>query len=151
MKIFLTKLLLILKNIIITAVKLLFCLIFTLMVGYSIALIGFGSYTIKNFDWQITIYVILGIFIIFSLWINAFLKTTRKYKLICFILFIIWIFSFKILPSVMYQINEDSCIDTGICAEGLKFGENILTKDYCLKKHFKWDDRRKECNMRKNP
>ena len=51
----------------------------------------------------------------------------------------------------MYAINEDSCLDTGICAEGLKFGENILTKEYCLKKHFKWDDKRKECDMKKNP
>lgn len=151
MKFFLTKLLLILKNIIIIAIKLLFCLIFTLMVGYSIALIGFGSFATKeNFDWQIILYVGLGIFIIFSLWINSFLKTTRKFKLSCLILFVIYFFSFKILPSVMYQINEDSCVDTGICAEGLKFGENILTKDYCLNKHFKWDDKRKECDMRSN-
>lgn len=152
MKNFLIKLLLILKNIIIIAIKLLFCLLFTIMVGYSIALIGFGSFTTKeNFDWQIILYVGLGIFLIFSIWINSFFKTARNFKLGCLILFVIWVFSFKILPSVMYQINEDSCVDTGICAEGLKFGENILTKDYCLKKHFKWDNKRKECDMRKNP
>lgn len=148
MKNFLTKLLLILKNSIITAIKLLFCLFFTIMAGYSIAIIGFGaSATKENFDWQIILYVGLGIFLILSIWINLFFKTARKFKLSCLILFIACIFSFKILPSVMYQINEDSCVDTGICAEGLNFGENILTKEYCLKKHFKWDDKRKECDM----
>jgi len=148
MKTFLTNLFSILKKILIILLKLLFCLLFTIMVGYSIALIGFGSFATKeNFDWQIILYVGLGIFLIFSIWINSFFKTARKFKLICLILFIAWFFSFKILPSVMYQINEDSCVDTGICAEGLKFGKNTLTKDYCLKKHFKWDDKRKECDM----
>lgn len=148
MKTFFTKLLLILKNIIIIAIKLLFCLIFTLMVGYSIALIGFSSFTTKeNVDWQIILYVGLGIFLILSIWINSFFKTTRKFKLSCLILFVIWIFSFKILPSVMHQINEDSCIDTGICAEGLKFGDEIMSKEYCLQKGKKWDDKRRECDM----
>lgn len=150
MKTFLANIFLILKKILIILLKLLFCTFLTILIGYWIALIGtLGITNIKHLDWQIIIYVGLGIFIIFSIWINSFLKTTRKFKLICFILFIIWIFSFKILPSVMYQINEDTCIDTGICAEGLRFDKNILTKDYCLKKHFKWDDKRKECDMRK--
>ena len=152
MKNFLNKIILSFKKISIIIIKLFFCLIFTIMVGYSIALIGLGSYATKeNFDWQIILYVGLGIFLIFSIWINSFFKTTRKFKLSCLILFIIWGFSFKILPSVMYQINEDSCVDTGICAEGLKFGENIMSKEYCIKQGGKWNNKRKECDMRKNP
>lgn len=152
MKNFLTKLLLILKKIIIIIIKLLFCLFFTLMAGYSIALIGTLGYAdTKSLDWQVIFYITLGIVSIFGAWINSFFKTPIKIKLLFVILFLIWFFSPYFLNSVMYAINEDSCLDNGICAEGLKFGENILTKEYCLKKHFKWDDKRKECDMRKNP
>lgn len=63
------------------------------------------------------------------------------------LIFIGLLFAFKIMQKIKYFIDEDSCVDTGICAEGLKFGKNILTKEYCLKKHFKWDDKRKECDM----
>lgn len=150
MKIFLTNLFSILKKILIILLKSLFCLLFTTMVGYSITLIGFGSFATKEkFDWQIILYIGLGIFLILSTWINSFFKTAVKFKLVCLSLCIIWLFSFKILPSVMYQINEDTCIDEGICAEGLRFGDNAMSKEYCLKKGKKWDDKRKECDMRK--
>ncbi|HNW26059.1 MAG TPA: hypothetical protein PKI94_04635 [Candidatus Gastranaerophilaceae bacterium] len=74
-------------------------------------------------------------------------STNFKKIVIGFILLIIILFLLKFIHSVNDFINEDTCVDTGLCAEGLKFGNNILTKEYCLKKHFKWDDKRKECDM----
>lgn len=73
--------------------------------------------------------------------------TNLKKILFFIILLTVLLFLPKVIHSIKYYIDEDSCVDTGICAEGLKFGKNILTKEYCLKKHFKWDDKRKECDM----
>jgi hypothetical protein len=78
------------------------------------------------------------------------MKTTSiilKKIILLILIFVGLFFAFKIIQKIKYFIDDDTCIDTGICAEGLKFGKNVLTKEYCLKKHFKWDDKRKECDM----
>lgn len=78
------------------------------------------------------------------------MKTTSiilKKIILLILIFVGLLFAFKIMQKIKYFIDDDTCVDTGICAEGLKFGENILTKEYCLKKHFKWDYKRKECDM----
>lgn len=138
----------VLKFILVFSLKFLFCLIFTIMVGYWVALIGtLGVAGAKNLDWQIMFYVGFGIFLILGAWVNSFFKTPDKVKLLFVILFPIWFFSTFLLHSVMYAIDEDTCLDEGLCAEGLKFGKNVMSKDYCLKNHHKWDDRRKECDM----
>lgn len=148
MKTFLTNLFLLFKRILIVLVKLILCTIFTIFIGYGLALIGtLGIVDIKQLDWQIILYVGFGIFLIISAWLNFFFKTPSKIKLLFVILFPIWFFSTFLLPSVMYAIDEDSCVDTGLCAEGLKFGKNVMSKEYCLKEGKKWDDRRKECDM----
>lgn len=149
MNTFLTHLFILLKKLLNILIKLILCTIFTILIGYWVALIGtLGIADIKHLDFQIVFYIVFGIFLILGAWINSFFKTSTKIKLLFIILFPIWFFSPFLLHSVMYVINEDDCVDTGICAEGLKFGENILTKEYCLKQHFKWDDKRKECDMR---
>lgn len=55
--------------------------------------------------------------------------------------------TFKVMHNIKYFIDDDTCVDTGICAEGLRFGKNIMTKEYCIKYQGKWDDKRKECDM----
>lgn len=137
-----------LKFILIFLLKFLFCFFFTIMVGCLVALIGtLGIADTKNLDWQIVLYVGLGIFLILGAWINSFFKTPDKIKLLFVILFPIWFFSTFLLPSVMYAIDEDTCLDTGLCSEGLKFGNDVMSKEYCLKEGKKWDDKRKECDM----
>lgn len=151
MKNFLTKILLLLKKIIIIIIKLLFCIIFTILAGYSIALIGFDSFTTKeNFDWQIIFYIVFGCFFILCVWISSFFKTPDKFKLLFIILFLIWFFSPFFLPSVMYQIDVDTCIDDGICSEGVKLGKNVVTKKFCLQHGYKLNDYKKWCDMNKN-
>lgn len=148
MNTFLTDIFLLFKRILIILVKLILCIIFTIFIGYWIVLIGtLGIADIKHLDWQIVLYVGLGIFLILGAWINSFFKTQDKIKLLFVILFPIWFFSPFLLHSVMNAINEDTCVDEGICAEGLKFGKNIMSKEYCIKQEGKWDDKRKECDM----
>lgn len=148
MKTFFTKLFLIFKKILIILVKLILCTIFTIFLGYWIALIGtLGFADSKHLNWQLVLYVSLGIFIILGAWINSFFKTSDKIKLLFIILFPIWFLSTFVLHSVIYAIDEDTCLDTGLCSEGLKFGNNVMSEEYCLKKGKKWDDKRKECDM----
>jgi hypothetical protein len=149
MKTFLKNLFPTLKKILIVLLKLFFCLFFTILVGYWVALIGtLGSTDIKNLNWQIIFYIGLGIVLIFGVWINSFFKIPSKIKILFIILFFIWLFSPFFLHSVMQAINEDTCIDTGICAEGVKFGDDVISKEYCLKKGKKWDENKKSCNLR---
>lgn len=125
MKNILNIVLLISKKTLIVLLKLFFCLCFTILVGYGVALIGIIGYAdTKHLDWQIAFYVSLGIFLILGAWINSFFRTPTKIKASFIILFLIWFFSPYFLNSVMYAINEDTCVDIGICAEGLRFGKS---------------------------
>lgn len=148
MKTFLINLFLVLKKFLIILLKLLFCLFLTICVGYGVTLIGtLGISGPKHLDWQIIFYIGLGIILILGVWVSSFFKTPSKIKVLFIILFPIWLFSPFFLHSVMNAINEDDCVDTGICAEGLKFGDEIMSKEYCLQKGKKWDDKRRECDM----
>ena len=139
-----------LKKVIITLLKLLFCFFFTIMVGYSIVLIWtLGIKDTGHLDWQIVFYISFGCFLILGVWINSFFKTPDKFKLLFIVLFPIWFFSPFFLPSVMHQINVDTCIDDGICSEGVKLGKNVVTKEFCLQHDYEWNDNKKWCDMNK--
>lgn len=58
-----------------------------------------------------------------------------KKIILLMLIFVGLLFAFKIIQKIKYFIDDDTCVDTGICAEGLKFGENVLTKEYCLQAH----------------
>lgn len=77
---------------------------------------------------------------------KTFLTNFKKITLSIILFFAIFLLS-KVIQFAKYTIDEDSCVDTGICAEGLKFGNDIMSKEYCLEKGKKWDDKRKECDM----
>ena len=48
----------------------------------------------------------------------------------------------------MRQFDYDTCVDIGICTEGLKFSDGVMNKEYCITKSKKWDSERKVCDMR---
>src|SRR5574344_799828 len=73
---------------------------------------------------------------------------TNLKKILFFILIIVgFILLFNVLHFIKYAIDEDDCVDSGICAEGLRFGNDVMSKEYCIEKGKKWDDKRKECEM----
>ena len=149
MKTFLTKTFLILLRIIVAIVKIFICISITLFVGYFAAIASATAIAGKQgFDWQVLLYVLASIFTIFGIWLIAFIKTKRNIKIIYSAIFCIWLFSPIILPSVMRQFDFDIYADIGICAEGVKFSDGVMNKEYCLKKGKKWDDKEKMCDMR---
>lgn len=149
MKTFFKKLFSILFRIIVAILKIFICLSITIFVGYF-ATIASATATVgkQGFDWQVVLYVLASIFTILGIWLLAFIKTKRNIKIIYTVAFFIWLFSPKILPSVMRQFDYDTCIDIGICAEGLRFSNGVMNEGYCLKEGKKWDDKRKVCDMR---
>lgn len=150
-KAFLIKTFLILFKILVAIVKLFICLGVTLFVGYFAAIASATAIAGKQgFDWQVLLYVLTSVFTIFGIWLIVFIKTKRNTKIIYSIIFFIWLFSPRILPSVIRQFDYDTCVDIGICAEGLRFADGEMDKEYCLKKGKKWDDKRKVCDMRAN-
>ena len=149
MKNFLTKTFLILFRIIVAVVKIFICLSITLFVGYFVAIASATAIVGKQgFDWQVLLYVLASVFTILGIWLIAFVKTKRNTKIIYAVIFFIWLFSPRILPSVMRQFDFDTCVDIGICAEDIRFADGIMTKEYCLKEGKKWDEKRKVCDMR---
>ena len=53
---------------------------------------------------------------------------------------------------VIYLIDDkDFCLNTNICKENQKvnteFGEILINKENCLKYNWKWDSKKKECNL----
>ena len=55
----------------------------------------------------------------------------KKIGLLILILFGFFL-TFKVMHKIKYFIDDDTCVDTGICAEGLRFGKNITTKELKL-------------------
>lgn len=47
--------------------------------------------------------------------------------------------------------DKDSCLDIGICAQGLEintqYGLVLINKENCLKYNWKWDEKTKSCNI----
>lgn len=133
----------------VTIVKIFICLGITLFVGYF-ATIASVVATIgrQGFDWQVLLYVIVSAFTVLCIWLMAFIKTKKNTKIIYAVIFLIWLLSPRILPSVMRQFDYDTCVDIGICAKGIRFSDGVMNKEYCLKKGKKWDDKEKVCDMR---
>ncbi len=149
MKTFLSKTFLILYRIIVAVLKTFICLIVTLFVGYFAAIASSTAIVGKQgFDWQVLLYALASVSTILGIWIVTFVKTKRNIKIIYAIIFFICFFSPRILPSVMRQFDYDTCVDIGICSEGLRFSDGVMNKEYCLNKGKKWDDKRKVCDMR---
>ena len=77
---------------------------------------------------------------------KTFLVNLKKILFVIVILAVLFALQ-NIMHKIKYFIDEDTCVDTGLCAEGLKFGKNVMNKEYCIKYQGKWDDKRKECDM----
>lgn len=61
--------------------------------------------------------------------------------------FLISVFAVLALGYSLFT-NKEMCVDTGICPEGVKFKGYVITKDYCQKNNYKWDNENKTCNLR---
>lgn len=127
------KFLKLLGKIIVVTLYSLFAAFCTVIISYTAFLIiSHSFFTDNGFNFQIILFLILALLIIF---------------IVCFLT------SYK-LPSLIHVLKMDTCIDTGICPEGIKWknDEGVLfeiNKENCLKYGYKWYDSDKECYIRK--
>lgn len=149
MKVLFKKTFLILFKIMVAIVKIFICLGITIFVGYFATIASvITSVNSQGFDWKIILYIIISAYIVLGIWLIAFIKTKKNSKIIYAVIFFIWLFSPRIFHFITRQFDYNICTDIGICAEGLKFKDGIMTKEYCLKEGKKWDYKEKMCDMR---
>ncbi len=135
-----------------------FCTICTLFIAYNIFIVFAHSFFNDNgFDFQIILYTILSMMLILGFWSLIFLKIKPIFQVLIFLLLLgIQINYLKLvllLPSVNKIFSMELCIDMGICPEGIKMknDEGVLfeiNKENCSKYGYKWNDERRDCNLR---
>jgi len=149
MRAFLKKIFSILFRIMVAIVKIFICLGITLFVGYFATIASvITSVNSQGFDWKILLYIIISAYIVLGIWLIALIKTKKNAKIIYAVIFFIWFFSPRIFHFITRQFDYDICTDIGICAEGLRFADGVMNKEYCLKEGKEWDDKEKVCDMR---
>lgn len=74
------------------------------------------------------------------------LKILGYLILILVIVFVIGILFIRTLD--IKTSDLELCLDSGICAEGVELKDGIVTKEYCLNHHYKWDNLNRTCNLR---
>jgi len=145
----------ILKSLSIIVFKILygiFCTICSLFVAYNIFIVIAHSFFSDNgFDFQIIFFILLSVALIISFWALIFVKIKPTRKILIFLLLLIIQLGYlqlsMLLPSVKKINNMEFFIDTGICAEGIKLKDGVMSKKYCLKHGLTWDARNRSCDM----
>jgi len=135
--------------------KIIFCLFLTLLILYFnfIVIVTIGAS--DTIDWQIILYNLFSVFVLLIIWFLIFAKIKIKYKFLLIVPVFIWLFLPKFLPNVMKQFDLDSCLDTGLCREGIiKMQDNKgnaipINKENCTNNGYVWYEKDKACNLRK--
>lgn len=113
-----------------------------------------AQHILKHFDFQIVLYIIISIILVFTIFTVLFFKNLPlRQKIItvisCFIVFII----FSCLPEIKKINDIKICYKTGICAQGLdaETKDNItfkINKENCEKYNYKWNKFKHTCDLR---
>lgn len=98
------------QKILITILKIFFCIFMTLMLSYSAFIILACS---ENHDLQILLYLFASILFAAGIWIISFKKSNPKVKIIFWLLFLLYFISPRFLPSVQRAFEIDYCMDKG--------------------------------------
>ena len=79
-----------------------------------------------------------------------FLNIILKAKVIILLL-LLFMCCFTLKIAVMKFINTDVCLDSGLCAKDLEvnteYGLIKINKENCLKYNWKWNEKKKYCNI----
>jgi len=117
------------------------------IIGFSILTVEF-TLSMSQSDWRVGLCILFSAFLAVYSFIVFFLRTRAIVKILYVIFFVAYPYLPNSIPSVVKYQNDDTCTDIGICAEGVKWGKDIITKDFCLQNNWKWDEKRKDCNVR---
>lgn len=122
-------------------------LIFLVLIVNADALIGLEKYNVHIF-----LHTLISLFVVVILWLLLFLKINTLVKLMIYIIFIGYLFLFNTNPYIIEVYEYNTCIDTGICKDGIQTKiDGVLmkvNKENCLKYHKEWYDSINSCNIR---
>ena len=133
--------------------KILFCLFWSSVLVYEFMNVMIrpclGS---DNWDWQIIFYLFLTAITMIVLWLVSFKKLHWITRALFVIILIFQFQSLHLLPSAMEQLKYISCVEDGLCDEGLevtaKDGKRvIINKENCIKNGWEWIEDGKTCNI----
>ncbi|GBF23358.1 hypothetical protein tpqmel_0762 [Candidatus Gastranaerophilus sp. (ex Termes propinquus)] len=121
-----------------------------MFVGVSTGIV----FVAAEWNWQVVLYAILFSAVLIGTWTILFIKVDKKIKITYIFLFALFMCAPNMLPTVEKAFDKDSCLDTGVCKEGLEinteYGKIKINKENCLKYGFAWDEKRKWCDVRKS-
>ncbi len=96
-----------------------------------------------NYDVQLALYQLISLLLIVLFIVYPFINK-KIFNKILWILFFIWLFSMKLFPDIKNSFAIDTCLDTGICADGLEinteYGLVKINKENFLKYNWKWEN-----------
>ncbi|MBQ4646769.1 MAG: hypothetical protein IJB79_05415 [Candidatus Gastranaerophilales bacterium] len=129
-------------------IKIIFFILNSFFTLLSVLEISFTGILTKNVV-HFLLFLITNLFFIFVIWYSFLSKITIWKKGILVIVgFLIFYFSFNI-PGIKRANDLDTCLDIGICAQGLKinteYGLAKINQENCLKYHWKWNEKSKSC------
>lgn len=129
------------------------CKIFICFVVFILTIIAFFicfyvdliAFAYFKYNIQVLFFNLIYFAIIFIFWYVLFAKIKILKKILIFLLGLIIMYFLLFLPDVIKVFDYDTCIDTGICAEGLNIhmgGENIeqVNEENCIKYKHLWKD-----------
>ena len=126
------------------------CICITLFLGYISFLLMIISF--KDFPFQTVVFILFAIFIYILTWSLLFIKIKFYNKLLVFVFILIFIKFLFVIPAAEYAVDTDTCIDTGICKEGIqtKIDGKLteINKYDCLKHNKEWYEIINSCNVR---
>lgn len=74
------------------------------------------------------------------------MKNIIKFVLIFFV------FTLSLVVYLYFTDKKDSCLDTGICSEGVEintqYGKIMVNEESCLKYHWVWNKDKQWCDFR---
>ncbi len=96
-----------------------------------------------NYGIQLALYQLLSLLLIILFIIFPFIKE-KIFNRILWILFFVWLFLIKLFPDIKNSFAIDTCLDTGICTDGLEinteYGLVKINKENCIKYNWKWEN-----------
>lgn len=135
-----------LQKFILNLFKFLFCLFVTMDIPYTL-LIFHGH----EHSWQIKLYILILVILAAVCWGVLFSKLRVEIKSCVVILAILFNYSANLLPDAKHTFDLETCLDMSICKEGLRVksdnGNFTVTRENCLNHGYKWDEKRKTCEI----
>ncbi len=98
------------------------------------------------------IFILYSGFVALTAFFYMFLDLKLHNTVIFIIIIVIYMFMLDYLPDVKYNMDLDTCLDNGICAENLEvnteYGKIIINSQTCIKYGWSWNEEKMFCDLR---